>query len=60
MIPLTDKEISLMKSKRYVIYAKNSFVMIKIKKKNLNGIKKLEIIVITLENLEQQLTVFAI
>ena len=60
MIPLTDKEISLMKSKRYVIYAKNSFVMIKIKKKNLNGIKKLEIIVITLENLEQQLTVLAI
>ena len=60
MIPLTDKKISLMKSKRYVIYAKNSFVMIKIKKKNLNGIKKLEIIVITLENLEQQLTVFAI
>ena len=60
MIPLTDKEISLMKSKRYVIYAKNSFVMIKIKKKNLNGTKKLEIIVITLENLEQQLTVFAI
>ena len=49
-----------MKSKRYVIYAKNSFVMIKIKKKNLNGTKKLEIIVITLENLEQQLTVFAI
>ena len=34
--------------------------MIKIKKKNLNGTKKLEIIVITLENLEQQLTVFAI
>ena len=60
MIPLTDKKISLMKSKRYVIYAKNSFVMIKIKKKNLNSIKKLEIIVITLENLEQQLTVFAI
>ena len=60
MIPLTDKKISLMKSKRYVIYAKNSFVMIKIKKKNLNGTKKLEIIVITLENLEQQLTVFAI
>ena len=60
MIPLTDKKISLMKCKRYVIYAKNSFVMIKIKKKNLNGTKKLEIIVITLENLEQQLTVFAI
>ena len=60
MIPLTDKEISLMKSKRYVIYAKNSFVMIKIKKKNLNCTKKLEIIVITLENLEQQLIVFAI
>ena len=60
MIPLTDKKISLMKSKRYVISAKNSFVMIKIKKKNLNCTKKLEIIVITLENLEQQLIVFAI
>ena len=60
MIPLTDKKINLMKSKRYVISAKNSFAMIKIKKKNLNCTKKLEIIVITLENLEQQLIVFAI
>ena len=49
-----------MESKKYVIYAKKSFVMIKMKKKNLNFTKKLEIIVITLENLEEQFIVFAI
>ena len=49
-----------MESKKYVIYAKKSFVRIKMKKKNLNFTKKLEIIVITLENLEEQFIVFAI
>ena len=33
MIPLTDKEISSMKSKKNVAYAKKSFVMIQMKKK---------------------------
>ena len=49
-----------MKSKNNATYAKKSFVIIKIKKKNLNYSKKLEIILITQENLEEQLTVFAI
>ena len=39
-----------MKSKKYVIYAKKSFVRIKMMKMNLNE-KKSEIIVITLRNL---------
>ena len=46
MIPLTDKEISSMKSKKNVAYAKKSFVMIQMKKKKLSYTKKLEIIVI--------------
>ena len=49
-----------MKSKNNATYAKKSFVIIKIKKKNLNCSKKLEIILITQENLEEQLIVFAI
>ena len=32
MIPLTDKAISIMKSKKNATYVKESFVMIKIKK----------------------------
>ena len=48
------------KSKTYVIYAKEDFVMIKIKKVNLNFIIKLEIIFITPENLEGLLIIFAI
>ena len=46
------KKISFMKTKKYVIYAKKSFVMIKTKKNNLNYMKKLEMIVIIWENLE--------
>ena len=49
-----------MKSKKYVTYAKNSFIIIKIKKANLNDRKKSEIIVITLKNLEELLIVFAV
>ena len=49
-----------MKSKNNATYAKKSFAIIKIKKKNLNYSKKLEIILITQENLEEQLIVFAI
>ena len=48
------------KAKKYVIYAKRDFVMIKIKKVNLNFIIKLEIIFITPENLEGLLIIFAI
>ena len=53
-------EESLMKSKKYAIYAKKSFVMMKMKKMNLNYTKKSEIIVIAQENLEDLLIVFAI
>ena len=49
-----------MKVKKYVIYAKESFVMIKNKERDLNNIKKLEIIVILLGNLEELLFVFVI
>ena len=49
-----------MKSKEYVIHAKKSFVLIKMRKINLNFTKKPEIIAITLENLEEQFIVFAI
>ena len=49
-----------MKSKKNATYIKKSFVMIKIKNLNLNYTKKLEIIVIIQENLEQLLIAFAI
>ena len=49
-----------MKNKKYATYVKKSFVMIKMKKKNLNYTKKSKIIVITLENLKEQLIIFAI
>ena len=49
-----------MRSKEFVIDAKKSFVLIKMRKINLNFTKKLEIIAITLENLEEQFIVFAI
>ena len=49
-----------MKSKRNATYVKKNFVKIKMKKRNLNYTKKLEIIVIIQENLEKQLIVFAI
>ena len=48
------------KSKRNVTYIKKSFVMIKMKKINLKYTKKLEIIVIILENLKGLLIVFVI
>ena len=60
MIPLIDKKISLMKSKKNVTYVKKSFVMIKMKKRNLKYTKKLEIIVIIQENLEELLIAFVI
>ena len=42
-----------MKSKKNVTYVKKSFAMIKMKKRNLNYTKKLEIIVIIQENKEE-------
>ena len=48
-----------MKSKKNATYVKNSFVMIKMKKRNLKYAKTLEIIVIIQENLEELLIAFA-
>ena len=59
MIPLI-KKVSLMKSKKFVTYAKKNLVSMKMIKMNLNYTIKSEIIVITLENLEELLIVFAI
>ena len=49
-----------MKSKKYATYAKRSFVLMKIRKMNLNFIIKSEMIAITLENLGELLRMFAI
>ena len=49
-----------MKSKKNATYAKKSFVMIKMKKRNLNYTKKLGVIVIILENLEELFIAFVI
>ena len=54
------KKLSFIKDKKHITYAKESFVTIKIRKANLNYNKKSEIIVITPENLEELLIVFAI
>ena len=60
MIPLTDEEIEFYEKQKYVTYLKKSFVIIKMKKINLNYIKKLEIIAIIQENLEKLLIAFVI
>ena len=54
------KKLRSIKDKKYVTYAKKSFVMIKINKANLDYTKKSEIIFITPENLEELLTIFAV
>ena len=54
------EKISHMKNKKYATYAKKSFVQMKMKKMNLKNTKKSEIIVITLENLDELFIVFAI
>ena len=59
-MPLTDEEISFMKSKKNVVYAKKSFVVIKMREINLNYTKKLQITAVTLENLEELLIVFIV
>ena len=60
MIPLTDKKISLMNSKKFVIYAKKDSVLTDMIKMHLNYTVKSEIIVITLENLGELLIVIVI
>ena len=54
------KKLSLMKSKKFVIYAKKNLLQIKMIKRHLNYTTKSELIVITLENLDELLIVFAI
>ena len=54
------KKLSFIKNKKYVAYSEKSFLMIKIRKMNLNCTKESEIIVITPENLEELLIIFAI
>ena len=54
------KKLNFMKSKKFVTYAKNSFVLMKMRKVNLNFIIRLKITVITQENLEELLIAFAI
>ena len=49
-----------MKSRKNVTYVKKGFVMIKMKQRNLNYTKKLEIIFIIQGNLEELLIPFAI
>ena len=49
-----------MKNKKYVTYARDIFVRMKLMKKNLNIIIKSEIVVTTQENLEELLIILAI
>ena len=60
MIPLTDKEKSLMRSKKFVTYAKKNLILMKMIKMDYSYTIKSEFIVITLENLEELLIVSAI
>ena len=54
------KKNSLMKNKKFAIYAKKNLVQTKVIKVNLKYYVKLKIIVITHENLEELLIVIAI
>ena len=60
MIPPTDKETSLVKNKTFVTYAKKNLLLIRMMKIHSKNTIKSEIIVITQENLEELLIVFAI
>ena len=60
MIPLTDEEIIYYEKQKLCHICKKEFCYDKNEKKNLNYIKKLEIIVIIQENLEELLIVFVI
>ena len=54
------KKLSFMEINNFVKYVKKNFVLMKMRKVNLNYTTKSEIIVITLENLEEFLIIFAI
>ena len=60
MIPLKDKEKEFYEKQEVCHICKKEFCYAKNEEKNLNYTKKSEIIAITLENLEEQLIVFAI
>ena len=60
MIPLTDKENKFYEKQKLVTSARQNLVQIKMIKMDLNYTAKSEIIVITQENLEELLLVFAI
>ena len=60
MTPLTDNQNKYYKEQKNATYVKKGFVMIKNKKRDLSYTKKLEIIVISLENLEVLLIAFLI
>ena len=60
VILITEKKKSFMKSKKFVTYLKKNSVQMKMIKMNLNYTVKSEIIVITRENIEELLIVFAI
>ena len=60
MIPLTDNENRTYEKQKNVTYVKKGFAMIKMKKRNLNYTKKLEIIVIIQGNFEELLIAFVI
>ena len=51
MIPMTDEEISVVKSRKFVTYAKKNLVQAETIKMYLNYAIKQGIIIITLENL---------
>ena len=51
MIPMTDEEISVVKSRKFVTYAKKNLVQAETIKMYLNYAIKQEIIIITLKNL---------
>ena len=60
MILLNDKENKSHEKQKICHICKKSFVLMKMRKMNLNYNAKSEIIVITTENLEELLIVFAI
>ena len=60
MIPLTDEETKFYEEQKVCHTCKKRFVMMKMKKMNLNYSKKSDIFAITQENLEELLKIFAI
>ena len=60
MTTLASDEVTLYEVKQYAIYAKKSFVMIKIRKVNMLFIIKSEIIATTQKILDELLIIFAI